>query len=100
MRNILRTLTNQIVAGICQDRLVVVGTVDVRGDNSLRMCDFYQHAMQAFGRFLEALERHLKPATALALTPAAASSSSQTAIAAPQCWQRKAAGQHRSARRS
>ena len=99
MRNVLRTFTRQIVAGIRQDRLVVVGTVDVRGANSLRMRDFYQHALQASARFLEALERHLKPAMALAQTAAHASSCSQAAPA-PRCWQPKTAAQHPSARRS
>ena len=100
MRNILRTSTNQFVAGNSRDRLFVVGTVDVRAGQPVRMRPLYQHAIQALAAFLEAIERHLKPAAALALTPAAASSNSQTAIAAPRCWQRKAAGQHRSARRS
>jgi hypothetical protein len=99
MRNVLRTFTNQIVAGIRQDRLVVVGTVDVRGDNSLRMRDFYQHAMQASARFLAAIERTLKPATALALTRGHVSSRSQAAPA-PRCWQPKQAARHPSARRS
>jgi hypothetical protein len=85
----------------------------------------YQHAIQALARLFEAMhrglaliagntdlvhvlstlrkafERHLKPAMAQALTPATASSCSQSAVAAPRCWQRiKAAGQHASARQS
>ena len=97
MRNILRTFTRQIVAGIRQDRLVV-GTVDVRGNNSLRMRDFYQHAMQASAGFLASLERTLKPATALALSAAHASTGS--AAPAPRCWQPKQAARHPSAIRS
>jgi hypothetical protein len=100
MRNILRTSTNQNVAGNSQDRLFVVGTVDVRARQPMRTRHLYQHANQALARFLEAFERHLKPAMALALTPAA-SSRSPAAMAAPRCWQRiKTAGQHASARRS
>ena len=103
MRNVLRTFTRQIVAGIRQNRLLVVGTVDVRGDNSLCMCDFYQHAWPALARFLRSLflaafERQLKPATALALT-AQASSRSHAGLA-PRCWQPKTAARHPSARRS
>lgn len=102
MRNILNTLTDLTVTGARQDRLVVVGTVDVRGANRLCMRDFYQHALQAMARLLTALACHFKPATALAtglpLATAEASSGSQ-ATAAP-CWQRKPAGQHPSAPRS
>lgn len=98
MRNFLHTLTNSTVAGIRQNRLVVVGTVEVRGDNRLCMRDFYQHATQAMARFLAAFERRLKPATALALTTQASSRSQ--AGPAPRCWQRKPAAQHPSARRS
>ncbi|HQU44557.1 MAG TPA: hypothetical protein PK867_17185 [Pirellulales bacterium] len=98
MRNVLHTLTNSTVAGIRQDRLVV-GTVEVRRADLLCMRDFYQHATQAMARFLAALERRLKPATALALTTVPASSCSQTGPA-PRCWQRKPAAQHPSARRS
>ena len=100
MRNILRTLTNQFVAGNSLDRLFVVGTVDVRAAQPVRMRRLYQHALQALARCLEAFERHLKPAMALALT-AAASSSSSAPIAAPRCWQRiKTARQQASARQS
>lgn len=100
MRNILRTSTNQNVAGNCQDRLFVVGTVDVRAGQPMRTRFLYQHATQALARFLEAMERHLKPAMAQAL-PLAASSSSQPVMAAPRCWQRiKSAGQHASTRQS
>jgi NAD-dependent oxidoreductase involved in siderophore biosynthesis len=105
MRNILRTSTNQNVAGNCQDRLFVVGTVDVRAGQPMRTRFLYQHATQAWARLLEAFERHLMPAMAQALTPAAASSSSQPGtlrvVAAPRCWQRiKSASQHASFRQS
>ncbi|HWB10756.1 MAG TPA: hypothetical protein VG826_16115 [Pirellulales bacterium] len=97
MRNILRTSTNQNVAGDCLDRLFVVGTVDVRAGQPMRTRVVYQHATSALARFLEARLGHLKPATAKA--PASASSCSPTAVAAPRCWQRitEAAGQHASA---
>lgn len=97
MRTILRTITRQIVAGLRQNRLAVVGTVEVRGDNHLRMCDFYQHAIAASARLLAAFERSPKPAVALALTGHA---SSGIATLAPRCWQPKPARQCPSARRS
>ena len=97
MRTSITTQINSTVAGIRQDRRVV-GTVEVR-HNRLRMRDFYQHALQAMARLLTALERHFKPATALALATAPASSSSP-AGATPRCWQRKPAGQHPSDLRS
>lgn len=103
MRTILRTFTRQIVAGIRQDRLVV-GTVDVRGNNSLRMRDFYQHAITAAAGLFAALERSPKPAVALAHTGHAASltghASSGMVAQAPRCWQPKTARQCPSARRS
>ncbi|HET6880510.1 MAG TPA: hypothetical protein VFI31_10170 [Pirellulales bacterium] len=99
MRTILRTFTRQIVAGLRQNRLGVVGTVEVRGDNSLRMRDFYQHALHATGRLITAIERRLQPALALALTADQASSSSPAAPA-PRCWQPKPAAQQPSDRRS
>jgi hypothetical protein len=107
MRNILRTSTNQNVAGNCQDRLFVVGTVDVRTGQPMRTRVVYQHAAgfarlctPALARLLEALLRHLKPAMARAMAPA--SSCSQAAFAAPRCWQRikESAGRHASARQS
>lgn len=97
MRTILRTITRQIVAGLRQSRLAVVGTVDVRCDNRLRMCDFYQHAIAAAARHYAAFERSQTPAVALALTGHA--SSGMTALA-PRCWQPKPARQCPSARRS
>ena len=96
MRTILRTFARQIVAGLSQNRLVVVGTVEVRDNNRLRMRDFYQHAHAASARFLAAIERSLKPATALA--PTGHASSGMTP--APRCWQPKTASQCPSARRS
>jgi hypothetical protein len=104
MRNILRTSTNQHVAGNCLDRLFVVGTVDVRAGQPMRTRVVYQHATAlarlgtaALARRLEALLRHLKPAAAKAM--AAASSCSQAAGAPPRCWQRikETAGRHASA---
>ena len=99
MRNILRTSTNQNVAGNCLDRLFVVGTVDVRAGQPMRTRVVYQHA----GRQLEAQLRHFKPAMAQAPARAAASSCSQAAVAAPRCWQRiskESAGRHASPRQS
>jgi hypothetical protein len=96
MRTILRTIARQIVAGLSQNRLVVVGTVEVRGDNQLRVRDFYQHAHAASARFLAAFARSLKPATALA--PTGHASSGMTP--APRCWQPKTACPCPSARRS
>ena len=99
MRNILRTSTNPNVAGICLARLFVVGTVDVRAGQPMRTRVVYQHATGALAGLLEAHLRHLKPSMAKAI--AAASSCSQAAMAAPQCWPRKeTAGRHASARRS
>lgn len=100
MRNVLRTSTNQFVAGNSLDRLFVIGTVDVRAGQPVRMRHLYQHAIQALAAGLEAIERRLKPAAALALTPTA-SSSSPARSAAPRCWQRmKAAVQQASVRQS
>jgi hypothetical protein len=104
MQNILRTFTRQIVAGIRQDRLVVVGTVDVRGNKSLCMRDFYQHAQQALAGHLAALElaieRCRRAATTLATAAMQASPSGSQAPAAPRCWQPKRAAERPSARRS
>lgn len=104
MRTILRTFTRQIVAGLRQSRLAVVGTVDVRDDNRLRMRDFYQHAITAAAGLFAALERSPKPAVALAHTGHAASltghASSGMVAQAPRCWQPKTARQCPSARRS
>jgi hypothetical protein len=99
MRTTLRTFARQTVAGLRQNRLGVLGTVEVRGDNSLRMCDFYQHALHGMARLITAIERRLQPATALALATGQASSSSQ-ANPAPRCWQPKPAAQQPAARRS
>lgn len=104
MRTSILTQINSTVAGV-RNRQVVLGTVEVRSDRSLRMRDFYQHAAQAMARLLTALERHFKPATALALATAPASSRTQMSSGslsrpAPRCWQRKPAGQHPSAIRS
>lgn len=97
MRTTLRTFTRQIVAGLRQSRLAVVGTVEVRGDNRLRMCDFYQHAITAAARLWAAFERSPKPAVALALTGHASSGMSARA---PRCWQPKPACPCPSAKRS
>ncbi|HVX14924.1 MAG TPA: hypothetical protein VHC22_27285 [Pirellulales bacterium] len=104
MQNILRTFTRQIVAGIRQDRLVVVGTVDARGNKSLRMRDFYQHAQQALAQHLAALGLALEHGLMAVATPAATamatSPSGSQASAAPRCWQPKRAAERPSARRS
>lgn len=104
MRTILRTFTRQIVAGLRQIRLAVVGTVEVRGANPLRTCDFYQHALAAAARLFAAFERAPMPAVVLAPTASGAGAhghaSSSMAASAPRCWQPKSARQYASARRS
>jgi hypothetical protein len=104
MRNILRTSTNSNVAGNSLDRLFVVGTVDVRAGQPMRMRAVYQHAT-GLARLLEVAHlRHLKPAMPEAPARAAASSCSQAAVAAPRCWQQRitkeSAGRHASIRQS
>ena len=102
MRNILRTSTNQNVAGISLDRLFVVGTVDVRAGQPMRTRVVYQHATGRLARFLKVAHlRHPKPGMPQAPARAAASSCSQAAVAEPRCWQRisekESAGRHASA---